>query len=86
MFMAHYRQPSAPLPPAVPFRLTYSPSHFPNGIPRNPTASRQVLAERRTAEVMAPSADAATWAYERDHDVMVTACTRLQEDDEENES
>lgn len=75
MFMETYRQ----APAQVPFRVTYSPAHLPNGVPVDPRASRQVLAERRTAQVMAPTADAATMTFERETGRMVTGCTRLQE-------
>lgn len=60
------------------FQLTYSPAHRANGAPLNPTASRQVLAERCTVQVRATHADAAVWAFERDFDRMATGCKRLQ--------
>jgi hypothetical protein len=66
--------------PITAFQLTYSPAHRANGAPLNPTASRQVLGERRTVTVRAPHADAAVWAFERDNDRMATACRRLQDD------
>lgn len=61
------------------FQLTYSPAHRASGAPLNPTASRQVLAERRTITVRAPHADAAVWVFERDNDRMATGCRRLQD-------
>jgi len=80
MFQDEYRQP----PAAIPFRVTYSPAHLPSGVPLDPRASRQTLAERVTTTITAPTADAATWAFERDHNRMVTACTRLQAGDEDD--
>jgi hypothetical protein len=66
------------------FQLTYSPAHRANGTPIDPTASRQVLSERRTITVQAAHADAAVWIFEREHGRMATACKRLQDvnDDE----
>lgn len=75
MYLDSYRQP----PAQIPYRVTYSPAHLPSGVPVDPQASRQVLAERRTASVIAPNADAACAMFERDSGRMVTACTRLQE-------
>lgn len=63
------------------YELTYSPAHTPSGTPHNPAASRQVLQERRTAQIEAPHADAAVWRFERDQGCMVTACKRVQEGD-----
>jgi hypothetical protein len=61
------------------FQLTYSPAHRASGAPLNPTASRQVLAERRKVIVRATHADAAVWTFERDNDRMATGCKRLQD-------
>jgi hypothetical protein len=70
----------------IAFELTYSPAHRANGTPLDPCASRQVMAERRTATVRARHADAAVWMFERDNDRMATACKRLQDlADEEDE-
>lgn len=60
------------------FQLTYSPAHRPSGTPINPQASRNVLSERCTAEIEATTADAATAQFERDRNLMVTSCTRMQ--------
>ena len=79
MYLDSYQQP----PAQVPYRLTYSPAHRPSGVPVIPNASRQVLSERLTADVVAPSADAACAIFERDSGRMVTACTRLQEGSDE---
>jgi hypothetical protein len=73
--------PSEPL--LVTYQLTYSPAHRANGTPLDPTASRQVLAERRTVKLQARHADAAVWTFERATDRMTTGCKRLQEIDQE---
>jgi hypothetical protein len=61
------------------FQVIYSPAHRACGAPLNPTASRQVLAERRKAIVHAAHADAAVWMFERDNDRMATGCKRVQD-------
>jgi hypothetical protein len=68
-----------PVGPLPAFQLTYSPAHRANGTPLDPTASRNVLGQRRTAIVRARHSDAAVWAFERDTDRMATACRRLQD-------
>lgn len=75
MYQDEFRAP----PAMVRFELTYSPAHRASGSPLNPHASRQVLAERITTTVEAIHADAAVMRFEREHGLMVTACTRLQE-------
>lgn len=65
-------------PALTPFELTYSPAYRPSGSPIEPHASRQALQERRTAQVMALSAEGATRHWERLTGQMVTGCTRVQ--------
>lgn len=64
--------------PLATWQLTYSPAHKPSGTPLNPHASRQVMAQRLTTTIEAPTADAATGIFEREKGLMVTACERLQ--------
>lgn len=60
------------------YQLTYAPAYRPSGTPLEPTASRQTLAERKTANVEAITSDGAIDTFERDAGRMVTGCKRLQ--------
>ncbi len=65
-------------PPLQLFELTYAPGHKPTGTPVDPNASRQVLRERRTAQIEALDCDGAISMFERQSQRMVTDCKRVQ--------
>lgn len=72
----HLDEARPTVPPAIHWRITFSPGHYPSGMPVNRHASRQVLAERLWRVVEAPTADAAVAHFERTENLMVTACER----------
>jgi hypothetical protein len=69
--------PAAP-PPLLTFKVTYSPSHTPMGIPLDKNASRQVLHERLEDTIQALNVDDAVQTFERRAGRMVTSCKRVQ--------
>ena len=64
--------------PAITWRLTFSPAHYPSGMPIDRYARREALAMRLHKFVQAPTADGAVAVFERQENLMVTACERAQ--------
>lgn len=69
-----------PLPALQDYELVYMPAFNPSGSPKDPTASKQVLAEEQTARVQALNIDAAVDRFEREQGHMVVTGKRLQFD------
>ncbi len=67
-----------PLPTLRDYELTYLPAYTPSGVPKDATASKQVLAEQCTVNVQAINIDAAVERFERDSGNMVLTGKRLQ--------
>lgn len=62
----------------IPWLVTYSDAHRPDGTLVKQNTSAQDAAARHTETVYAPTAQAATDMYERDWGRMVTGCKRME--------
>jgi len=77
----HHPDHLDPLPCLNDYELTYLPAYTPAGAPKDPTASKQVLAEQRIVNVQAIDIDAAVTRFEREKGQMVLTGKRLQLDE-----